>query len=240
MADQDPFAQYAVVDDDPFAPFAEGPPRDPAIPDPASFLPPEPILPQHAIRGDTPVMRGSLLEAATYAIPTGGAMIKGARLLTKLPVARKLGAAGLALATSGPRMRAAKKAWNAAGQMAPKVTGEAAEQTATKAVAAGAKPKLSAQQAKQMLREQFGSEKGGKMLYGRARPGLTATERQTLMRSGTTGGGLPQSARKAIEQELAASTPSEAFAYAAKAPNAPAQEAIGEMLRKALIDRMGR
>lgn len=43
-----------------------------------------------------------------------------------------------------------------------------------------------------------------------------------------------------MAQEIAASTPAEAFAYATKAPNAPAQEHLGDLLRQIVLERSKR
>jgi hypothetical protein len=131
------------------------------------------------------------------------------RLLTKIPV-KPLVKAGVAGLMAGPRLSAAKRAFETAQAVAPKA---APRIPAAVKAAAGPKPKLSAQQVKQAMREQYGSEKGGRMLYGPARPGVTATQRQTLMKTGTQGGSLPKAA---------------------------AQQHLGDLLRQIILERSGR
>jgi hypothetical protein len=174
-----------------------------------------------------------------------GAALGGAgRLLTKVPAGRLWTAGKAAAAGAMPDVpfigkpviagaRAAREAWRASAPKAAAVPPKVA-------AAAGPKPKLTAQQVKQAMREQYGSERGGRMLYGPARPGVTATQRQSLMKTGTQGGNLPKAAQRAMAKELAASTPEEAFAYAAKAPNAPAQQHLGDLLRQIILERSGR
>lgn len=202
------------------------------IPDPSVFLEGTPAAEFDAAKAQWNEQLQSPFYGAEMLPPGGGrllsAMKGGAgRLLTA-----GMAGAKAVFPKTARGIKAAGEAWKAS---APQAAG-----VAKPAMSAATKPKLTAQQAKQMLRTQYGSEKGGQMLYGRARPGLKAADRQALMKSGTTGGGLPQSAQRAIEKELAASTPDEAFAYASRAPNAPAQSHIGDLLRQVLRERAGK
>ena len=90
-----------------------------------------------------------------------------------------------------------------------------------------------------MLRKEHGSAKAGQMLYGPARPGVKAVDRQAAIKRLAPGESeLPQAARRAINREVDASTPEEAFAYAQRAPNPLAKEHFGHPLRRALLERM--
>lgn len=198
-----------------------------------------------------------LTQQVPKQILLGAALQGGAGLLSKLPAGRLL-TSGVAAAKAGatklpfigPPLKAAAKAgmeaWRAS---APAVEAAApAVKAAAPAVApelpaavravAGPKPKLSASEVKQMMREQFGSDKGGRMLFGPAREGITAAERQALMKAGTSGGALPKAAERAIGARVGAMTPEEALQYAGKAPNAQAAEYFGSQLKAALAARM--
>lgn len=156
------------------------------------------------------------------------------RLLTTGTAAAKGGASKLPIV--GPPVRAAlkagKEAWTAS---APKAA------PALKTAASGPKPKLSASEVASALRKEYGSAKAGQMLYGPARAGLKAADRQAAIKRLSGGPSqLPAAAKKAIDKELAASSASEAFDYASKAPNALAKDYFGEQLRQSLLQRMGR
>ena len=168
----------------------------------------------------------------------GGMALAGAgRLLTKIPV-KPLAKAGVAAVTSGPRITAAKEAFRAAQAAVPKA---APSIPAPVQAAAGPKPKLKANEVAGMLRQQHGSAKAGQMLYGPARPGVKAADRAAAIKRLAPGESqLPARAKAAMERELAASTPEEAFAYAAKAPNDLAKEHFGDLLRRIIVERSGR
>lgn len=175
----------------------------------------------------------------------GGALLLGGgwKLLSKVPAGRllttgvaaaKAGAAKLPII--GPPVRAAVKAgaeaWKASAPAVPAVV----------KAAAGAKPKLSAPEVAAKMREMYGSEKAGRMLYGTARPGVSAAARSESIRRLTPQmqSTLPKAAQNAINRELASSTPEEAFAYAAKATNDPARGYLGDLLRRTLLERGGK
>lgn len=179
---------------------------------------------------------------------TSAALGGGLKLLSKAPMGRIITSAVAGAKQAGPSLplvgkpiakfvQGAAKAWQASAPVVAEAAPAAVEAPIAQQAVSAVKPKLSASQVKQMLREHYGSEKGGRMLFGPAREGVTAAGRQALMKEGTSGGALPKAAQRAIDRELAASSADEAFAYAAKAPNAPAQSYIGEMLRKALEAR---
>lgn len=106
------------------------------------------------------------------------------------------------------------------------------------------KPKLSAAQVAAELRKKYGSEKAGRMLFGKKSPGVnpaSASDRQAAIKRLAPGESkLPDAAAEAIAQQMAGMSPEEAFKYAMRAPNSPAQQHIGQQLRAALIERMTR
>ena len=133
-------------------------------------------------------------------------------------------------------IRGAQQAWRAS---APVATQAPMPPTAMSAPAVGAKLKLSANQVAERLRQEYGSAKAGQMLYGPARGGVKAADRQAnIKRLAPATSKLPDAARRAIDKELAASSADEAFAYAAKAPNELARTHFGDLLRQALLERM--
>lgn len=167
------------------------------------------------------------------------------RLVSKIPAGRILTAAkagGKAVIDKrpiiGPFKQGASEAWNAAKPAPAPPPAPIAPPTPTP-VAPVAKPKLSAQQVAEMMRKEYGSAKAGQMLYGPARQGLKAVDRQAAIKRLTPQmeSTLPAATRRAMERELAASSADEAFSYAAKAPNVPAKEHLGELLLRALRER---
>ena len=261
----DPFAQY-VVQDDPFAAFAAPPPRHPSTAQDFLQIPEADRM--GALKGaldagalevsnqDPLFMMGGPAGARILTKAAGIAKAGAGRILTS-PIARKVGGAVLEAAGStpiiGPMGRGAVRGWKAAGKAAPKVAGATDETVRMAAPAdteatvrlmgppAGVKPKLTVAQVAEKLRKEHGSAKAGRMLYGSARKGLKASDRQRAIRRLAPGESkLPDAAAAAIDRELAASTAEEAFAYAQRAPNARAQEYFGKKLRDALFDRLAR
>lgn len=199
-----------------------------------------PLMP---LRGAGRLLTAVAPKAGGALSATGGVIEKGAKAVAKSAPGR-FGMAGavmsgnpasMALAASPYAVMGVGKVLQGAGRLLSRVT------PAAKTVASAAtKPKLKAPEIAAALRKEYGSAQAGRMLYGPARPGLKAAERQAAIKRltpeiKTT---LPEGAKKAIDKELAASTNDEAFAYAAKAPNAPAQSYIGEQLRAALLAKM--
>lgn len=95
------------------------------------------------------------------------------------------------------------------------------------------KPKLAAHEVAAMLREQYGSEKAGRMLYGKGKGGhLPPAERQAAIKRLAPGeSALPANAARQMDAALEGATPADAYAYAQKAPNAMAQDYFGDRLR---------
>jgi hypothetical protein len=178
----------------------------------------------------------------------------GGRLLTKLPGKRMLSAGWEAAKGVGRNLpfvgrplaagvRGAVRGWQKAAPkvVAAETAAPAAAKTTAPVMGAMPKPKLNAQQVAEMLRKEHGSAKAGQMLYGPARPGVTAANRQAAIKRLAPGQStLPDAAKRAIDKELAGSSAEEAFRYASRAPNAQAQSYMGEMLRKALLDRIAK
>lgn len=100
------------------------------------------------------------------------------------------------------------------------------------APAVSPKMKLSADQVAQMLRDQYGSEKAGRMLYGKAQGELSAADRQAAIKRLAPGASkLPEAAKVRIEQGVQEGTPSAAWRYIQDAPNALAREFLIKLMR---------
>jgi hypothetical protein len=93
-----------------------------------------------------------------------------------------------------------------------------------------AKPKLSAAEVALRLRQEYGSEKAGQMLYGKKQPGvhsMPAAERQAAIKRLAPGESqLPNVAKRSIADQYA-----EFQRYLASAPNAKAREFILELMK---------
>jgi hypothetical protein len=196
-----------------------------------------------AARIDSQTPMSNLVDVGLGMLPLGAIgkylpKIPGGRLLTTGAAAAK--GAALNFPIVGKPLREAVKvgaeAWKAS---APVAAAEAPVIPEAVKAAAGPKLKLSAEEVAAKMREMYGSEKAGRMLYGQARPGVTATARTESIKRLTPQikSTLPQSAQRAIERELASSTPEEAFTYASKAPNDLAKEHFGDLLRRTLLER---
>jgi hypothetical protein len=139
--------------------------------------------------------------------------------------------------------RAASKAWNASAPAAE--AAPLAEIAAEPAVMHGPtpKPKLSASETAAYLRKEYGSEKAGRMLYGKGKGDhLPPAERQAAIKrlSPEMESALPQSVKDQMYARLQAESGQGAFDYAAQAPNARAQSYLGDQLKAALLERMTR
>ncbi len=115
------------------------------------------------------------------------------------------------------------------------------------ALTAAPKPKLSAPEVAAWLRQQHGSERASQMLYGKVQKksgpgsvvGSAAARKDAIKRLAPGESQLPEAAKRAMDAKLAGSTSPEAAAYAGKAPNALAEGYFGDLLRQALMARMG-
>jgi hypothetical protein len=185
----------------------------------------------------------------------GPRILTGARnTAAKIPAARignaawegvKKGAAKVPVvgAPVSAGVRGAQQAWKASAPAAEAVAAEAAPLAAEPAVMHGPtpKPKLSASETAAYLRKEYGSEKAGRMLYGKGKGDhLPPAERQAAIKrlSPELESALPQSVKAQIDARLQAESSQGAFDYAAQAPNARAQSYIGDQLKAALLERM--
>lgn len=246
----DPFAQYAVPDD-PFAAFAaQQPPEASGVQRFLSGAANDPLA-------DNPVTAGelwndpkgalgrifSLEHAGGIARDAAmlGAGLAGPRMMGKIPGARIVTAAGegvkagaAKLPIIGPPMKAAanaaRKSWSETAPPKPVVppAAKAAPSTPT------AKPKLSAQEAAAYLRQEFGSEQAGRMLYGKGRDLnlIPSAERTAAIKRLAPGEShLPKSAERAIDTGIQKGSAEEAWRYATKAPNDLAREYLIRLMR---------
>lgn len=188
--------------------------------------------PRHAIRGDTPRMEGSLADVALLA--AGGPVL---RMASKLPLARLMSAGGafvkgaasnLPLGMSRPvnaGIRSATKAWKAS---TPKPTPPVAP---APAMGPAMKPRLSAAEVAPYLRQQHGSEKASRMLYGKSGVGLPRQEAiANIKRLAPGESTLPQAAQRAITKGVQQGTPQDAWQYLSKG-NTRARDYIISLLR---------
>lgn len=203
-----------------------------------STLPPQPepgaAAPWHAIRGDTPRMSGTLTDVALLA--AGGPVL---RMASKLPVGRLM-SAGLSAVKGGASrlpivgpvakgaMKGAQQSWKASTPVPPPM---AAPPAAAQMAGPMPKPKLSAAEVPQMLRQQFGSEKASRMLYGKSGVGLPRQEAiANIKRLAPGDSTLPQNAQRAISKGVQQGSPQEAWSYLQKG-NTRARDYIISLLR---------
>lgn len=233
--------------------------RDPAIPDPSTFLPmSEGERAFHdTVREEAAPFRdpATLNAMGGIMIPTAGAgrLFSGA----KEPAGRALATSGKALERAGrvtkplapmavggalltgdvgtAAMAAVPYAARAAGRGLQKAGASLASKVtgATKTATSAAKPKLSAQEVAQYLRKEYGSEQAGRMLYGKGQAGAIAPAARTeaIKRLAPGQSTLPQAAQRQIQQQLQSQGPSEAWNYVTKAPNARAREYLLSLMR---------
>jgi hypothetical protein len=193
---------------------------------------------------------GSLLMGMT-----GPRLMTGARnTAAKIPTGRignaawegvKKGAAKVPVvgAPVSAGVRGAQQAWKASAPAAEAAAAETAPLAAEPAVMHGPtpKPKLSASETAAYLRKEYGSEKAGRMLYGKGKGDhIPPAERQAAIKrlSPEMESALPQSVKDQMYARLQAESGQGAFDYAAQAPNARAQSYLGDQLKAALLARM--
>lgn len=86
--------------------------------------------------------------------------------------------------------------------------------------------------AAQYLRDEFGSEQAGRMLYGKSGVGIPPAERTAAIKRLAPGESrLPNQARRAITQGVQQGSPADAWNYVQDAPNDVAREYMINMMR---------